>query len=304
MQDFNLNIKLASAEEMAKYQKEQLELLKTSTMIQGYINDENQTWDDVEANISKYTCMVNALKTCAKCKGLQECKQSAHRGYFEKVIKDDDGIVDIYLSPCKYLNEENRRNTYLKSYVYTDFEDDMLDLDLENLIPSDADQSYLNAWDKLVKYSVNLDKEKKGIYLYGSMGVGKTWLMIGLCNYLVQIGKKVAFVNTSKLMIENKAKINTKLMDNLVNVDFLVLDDIGQESVNSLSRDELLYPLLESRVLRHKPTCFTSNFSMKDLKEHFAVSQYGDREEMKAGRLIERIKALSCEVELIGESRR
>ena len=50
-----------------------------------------------------------------------------------------------------------------------------------------------------------------------------------------------------------------------------MLDDIGGEGTSVWVRDEILGPILQYRLLDHKPTFFTSNYPIKRLvSDHFA----------------------------------
>ena len=69
------------------------------------------------------------------------------------------------------------------------------------------------------------------------------------------------------------------------------------------SRDEVLGTILQYRMQEGLVTFFTSNFSIKDLEEHFSVSSKGI-EKVKAQRIIERIKYLTEEMTLISENKR
>ena len=51
------------------------------------------------------------------------------------------------------------------------------------------------------------------------------------------------------------------------------------------------------------PTFFTSNLNLKQLEDHFSNTSSG-KEEIKGRRLIERIKDLTNDFELVGESNR
>ena len=51
------------------------------------------------------------------------------------------------------------------------------------------------------------------------------------------------------------------------------------------------------------PTFFTSNLNLSELEEHFSMTSNG-KESVKARRMIERIKDLTKEFELTGESNR
>ncbi|MEG0994840.1 MAG: primosomal protein DnaI, partial [Bacilli bacterium] len=95
---------------------------------------------------------------------------------------------------------------------------------------------------------------------------------------------------------------NSKI-EYIKNVPLLLLDDIGAENVTSWSRDEILATILQYRMESNLPTFFTSNCTLKQLEEHFSKSSSGI-EELKAGRLIERIKYLTNQMELTTFNRR
>ena len=82
-----------------------------------------------------------------------------------------------------------------------------------------------------------------------------------------------------------------------------MLDDIGAEYLTPWARDEILGTILQYRMDEDLPTFFTSNLNLKQLEEHFSMTSNG-REEVKARRMIERIKDLTKEYELTGESNR
>ncbi len=86
--------------------------------------------------------------------------------------------------------------------------------------------------------------------------------------------------------------------------DFAVFDDIGAESVTSWLRDEVLLPIFNERMDRQKLTWFTSNENFSSLENHYMYNQKSDKEELKAVRIMERIKALSKEMKITGKNRR
>ena len=85
-----------------------------------------------------------------------------------------------------------------------------------------------------------------------------------------------------------------------MNAPLLLLDDIGAEYLTAWSRDEVMEPILQYRMDQNLPTFFTSNYSIDEIEKHFIIN--GDK--MKAKRIIERIKQVSDEVELVGKNRR
>ena len=82
-----------------------------------------------------------------------------------------------------------------------------------------------------------------------------------------------------------------------------MIDDIGAEKVTEWSRDEILGTILQKRMNNYKTTFFTSNLDMEALQQHLRINNYSD-DEMKARRIIERIKQLTDDIELIGENKR
>ena len=57
-------------------------------------------------------------------------------------------------------------------------------------------------------------------------------------------------------------------------------------------------------MLQELPTFFTSNFTIDQLEAHFAHSNKGDQELLKAKRLVERIRFLAKEYFVDGQNHR
>ena len=84
----------------------------------------------------------------------------------------------------------------------------------------------------------------------------------------------------------------------------LLIDDLGAEAVTSWSRDEILGTILQYRMQEGLPTFITSNLNVKELEEHLSITTSNKSEKVKAGRIIERIKQLTIDTEMIGENNR
>ena len=92
-------------------------------------------------------------------------------------------------------------------------------------------------------------------------------------------------------------------MDLLKKSDVLLIDDIGAESVTSWSRDEILGTILQYRMDSGLPTFFTSNLTIEELETHLSNTK-GSVDIVKAKRIIERIKHLTEDLELVSDNRR
>ena len=157
-------------------------------------------------------------------------------------------------------------------------------------------------------YKPNSTEYQKGLYLAGPFGVGKTYMMGALANELSENGVETTLVNVPTYSAEIKQAISTNTVEaklvSIKNTPILVLDDIGAEMNSAWFRDEVLMVILQHRMLQELPTFFTSNFTIDQLEAHFAHSNKGDQELLKAKRLIERIRFLAKEYFVDGQNHR
>lgn len=294
-----IHINIEPPRSLNEYEKKQYELLCNDEFVKEYLQENSMTYDDLQKNLPLFVLMVNGFKECERCGGLDTCPKS-ERGY-QSILKKGY-FVDFAKKPCKYLLKEREFKKKESMYLFKPFTKNQMNITLDTMKVFNEDSNYVAAFESITDYLLN--PHGKGIYLFGNVGVGKTYLMIALCNEFVSQGKTVAFINVSEFLAEHKTRINYDLIEQVKNADFCVFDDIGQESVTSLYRDEILFPILNERMQEQRMTCFTSNFDFKHLQEHFEVNIYNDKEEMKALRIMERIRSLSVEVKMVGESRR
>ena len=89
----------------------------------------------------------------------------------------------------------------------------------------------------------------------------------------------------------------------LKNVDILLIDDIGAENVTAWGRDEILGTILQYRMNNKLSTFFTSNLTLEELEVHLSLSKNSE-DKVKARRIIERIKELTEDLELVSINRR
>lgn len=157
-------------------------------------------------------------------------------------------------------------------------------------------------------YKTDSTTYHKGLYLAGPFGVGKTYMMGALANELSENGIETTLVNVPTYSAEIKQAIATNTVEAklvlIKNTPILVLDDIGAEMNSAWFRDEVLMVILQHRMLQELPTFFTSNFTIDQLEAHFAHSNKGDQELLKAKRLIERIRFLAKEYFVDGQNHR
>lgn len=134
----------------------------------------------------------------------------------------------------------------------------------------------------------------KGLYLFSdTKGSGKTRLAASIANSLLE-NHQVKFATSTAILQEIKKTYDkkseqseSKLFDDLINIEILVIDDFGTEQVKDWN-DERFYYLINERYNNRKVTIFTSNYSLETL-------DYDDR-------IINRIKEQAFQLHFPEES--
>lgn len=294
-----IKIDLKMSDEQKKYREECIQKCLRDRHIQAFLEQFELDEAFVREHSSQLWKWAENKKICENCHGLDECHFD-HGKVFELMM--DDHLLCKTYSKCRYLKEEEKKYQYLKNYMYFHGNEEMK---LREFKTMDKTSDSIDA-SKILMESMH---QRKGVFLCGRPGVGKTYLMNALGNAYVKDGKKVAFVNLPTLMSELKNGFTeVGLIDHILSIlkkcDVLILDDIGGESITGWSRDEILMPLLNERMEMNKKTYFTSNYNFEELENHFSIDSRGNKDAIKANRLIQRVKALSDEKILKGMNRR
>ena len=170
------------------------------------------------------------------------------------------------------------------------------------------DLGRLPVFEKLLAFVEQYPAIRKGLYLYGDFGVGKSFMVAALAHDLSEKrGVSSTLLHYPSFVIDVKNAISSGLVketvDQVKKAEILILDDIGAEQMSAWVRDEILQVILQHRMQENLPTFFTSNFNFEELERHFATSRNGD-ETWQAKRVMERVKFLAKEIHLEGVNRR
>lgn len=276
----------------------------SDTCFKNYV-DKIDLPDDV---LIKYTSSIEDCvreeENCKKCKGLKSCP-NALRGHVYTALKDGDGLNFSYL-PCSKLIKEENTYAYKKNITCFDLPKEISDASFSKAYRDDNKRLPIFKYFKEFMDSYLKNKSGKGLYLSGSFGSGKTYLIAALFNELAKKDINSALVYYPELLRSLKSSFGSdyeEKFDFIKTVPLLLLDDIGAENTTAWSRDEVLGPILQYRMEEELPTFFTSNLSLKELENALSVTSNGS-EKIKAKRIIERIKQLTVPLELVSKNRR
>jgi primosomal protein DnaI len=268
-------------------------------------HQEMVTEEMLEKSMIKLFEYINQSKDCNLCPSLDGCT-NIMKGYTPKLVLTKNSI-DVHYEPCskKVIEDEKRKNERLIKSLYVPR--DILQASFDDL---EQDLGRVNAVNKAASFLLNFDegKKQKGLYFYGKFGVGKSYLLGAIANELAKKSISSMIVYVPELFRELKNSIGDSTLNEKIEAlkkeTILMLDDIGAEAVSSWTRDEILGPILQFRMLENLPTFFTSNFNFQELEHHLSYTQRGEEERVKARRIMERIKYLSDPVEVGGPNRR
>lgn len=261
-----------------------------------------------EEILMKYTSQLEESceeqQNCKKCKSLDNCLNKI-KGYIYTPTNNGKVITFSY-DACPKLLKKNKEENYKQNLDIYEMPKEIKDASFQKIYTDDAARIPIIKYFKEFMQNYKKGNQQKGIYLTGSFGSGKTYLIASLFNEMAKRGVKSILIYYPEFLRNLKSSFQTNYSEkfnHIRKVPLLLLDDIGAENISNWSRDEVLGPLLQYRMENHLPTFFTSNLTLEELEKSLSITTSGvDR--VKARRIIERIKQLTITLELVSKNRR
>ncbi|KRM05039.1 primosomal protein DnaI [Lactobacillus kitasatonis] len=220
-------------------------------------------------------------------------------------------VIDIRYAPTKAKIAQDRKKAAQRRLQLIDLPPRLHNIDLMEDVDVTDDRNKLLTliYDFLNKFKKDL--HQKGLYLSGEFGVGKTYILAGLANYVVtNMNKNVIFLHVPTFIAglashfdDNSPISLQEEIRRISECDLLILDDIGAESLSQWSRDDVLGVILQARMDNVLPTFFSSNLDMEALQSHFEETRNAT-DPIKARRLMQRVRFLAKEIVVPGPDRR
>ncbi|MBW7985420.1 primosomal protein DnaI [Lactobacillus helveticus] len=216
-------------------------------------------------------------------------------------------VIDIRYVPTNAKLAQDRKQAAERRLQLIDVPTRLHDVSLSEIdVNDDRKQVLTLIYDFLRKYKQA--PHVQGLYLSGDYGVGKTYILAGLANYVVtNMNKNVVFLHVPTFIAGLASHFDDNSLQSeirrLSECDLLILDDIGAESLSQWSRDDVLGVILQARMDNVLPTFFSSNLDMEALESHFEETRNAT-DPVKARRLMQRVRFLAKEVVVSGPDRR
>ncbi len=207
---------------------------------------------------------------CAHCQDTGYVKQD-NRTQMCNCLKQKIYDIEYNKSNMNSLEKQNFENFNIQLYS-TEISPEKYQSDIS---PRENMELILKICQNFVK---NFDKmEEKNLLFTGKTGLGKTFLSSCIANELLKQGKIILY-QTASVMLDTiidyrfgKANSSKDIYDHLLNVDLLIIDDLGTEGTNQMKLVEL-FNIVNSRLLNSKKvtkTIISTNLSLQALFENY-----------------------------------
>ncbi|WP_277585490.1 primosomal protein DnaI [Psychrobacillus antarcticus] len=289
---------------LSDMKKEVLENTRVQKFLEENASEINK--DIVDRSLSKLYEFISQSHDCVGCPTLGQC-QNYMKGYEPKLVLDRN-LIDNDFIRCKRGVIEDERKKVISMIDSMHMPKEVMEatlagVDLEDgsrVVAVRAAKDFLNEWE------LTNVLPSKGLYIYGKFGVGKSFLLGALANELAARHIHSVVVYVPEFLREMKQAIQDHTLAEKIEfvkrAPVLMLDDIGAEIMSSWTRDEILGTILHYRMSEQLPTFMTSNFNYEELQHHLSFTQRGEKEVVKAGRIMERIRTLTTPISLQGKN--
>ncbi len=259
----------------------------------------------IDRSLSAIYQAVVEYDQCQRCPGLDLCPNLV-QGY-QSTLSYNGYMIENGLYKCRHLRlkeEQRDRESLINSHFVPN---EILEATFKTI---ERDGERMDAILAVMNFCNNCEPGKNdiGLYLHGSFGVGKSRIMAAAARKLAERHIASLMIYVPDFFREVKESIGEnsvgKKIEALKTVPVLILDDIGAEMMSAWARDEVLGAILQYRVSEKLPTLFTSNYNFDELEEHLSYSFKSGMEELKAKRIMERIRFFTVSYHVGGVNRR
>ncbi len=139
-------------------------------------------------------------------------------------------------------------------------------------------RNIINIKEKCIEFVENFSNlEQKNLLFTGNTGLGKTFMTNCIANELLKKGKTVLYQTAPVLLdtiIDNKLnkQRDEEFYKNVLEVDLLIIDDLGTECMNSMKLSEL-FTIINTRLLnlnsRSTKTIISTNLNLNNIFSNY-----------------------------------
>ena len=253
------------------------------------------TEQEFEAHKDDIAAIEAAQEVCHGCRGA-ECRQGVTG--MVPVIAPENGRFYTAMRMCKWekLRRENKRKEKLFSRARVPFAYSRDNFSTYKVTTDN--QTAVEA----AKWSLQ-EGNKRGLFLYGKTGTGKTKLAAVIANEKTGRGEQVLFSSVPDFLADIRASYgknaNAETMELARDIPCLILDDLGAEKLTDWVGEQL-FCLLNHRYNEGLQTIITSNYEPETIMSRLvSIDKDGRLDDTHARRIMSRIFGM-CEMVCVG----
>ncbi len=179
-------------------------------------------------------------------------------------ICNDTGVAGGRI--CKCLSHELNVQLSLRASSQSEFRS------FSDMNKDIMDETDIKVCEKLQTWCARYPNiTKTNINLIGVPGCGKTFMLECVANELIKKGVVVNFKTAFEINELARLYHMGKSYDfsECLNVDVLIIDDLGTEPILKNVTKEYLYNLINTRQINNKPTLISTNLSLDNILERY-----------------------------------
>lgn len=127
------------------------------------------------------------------------------------------------------------------------------------------------------RYADNFRADSPSFLFWGGTGLGKTHLSLAIAGKAIEKGFGVVYgsaqsfavaLERERFLREQDMAEDADVQSQLTDCDLLILDDLGTEASSNYVKSAF-YDIINSRMMKNKPTLISTNLTMKDLEKRY-----------------------------------
>lgn len=164
------------------------------------------------------------------------------------------------------LQEQRRRIDELRNLSLLDAKS--RDVNFESYQTSNENRKIFGIAKNYVENFDKMFEESQGLLFWGDVGTGKSYTAAAIANELIERLQPVIMTSFVKLLEDMKGfdADDGAYLRRLNQAKLLIIDDLGAERGTDYALEKV-YDIVDSRYRSGKPVIFTTNLTMREMKE-------------------------------------
>lgn len=169
-----------------------------------------------------------------------------------------------------HLEEEQRRVAALRHLSLLEDNKECIDARFSTYKVNDDNRRQYGIAKRYVECFGEMEKRHQGLLFWGNTGTGKSYTAATIANELLNRTVSVIMTSFVKIIdeIQRQSFDNNEqsYIDRLNGAKLLIIDDLGAERGTDYAMEKV-YDIIDSRYRSGKPAIFTTNLTMREMKE-------------------------------------